>query len=141
MNFDNIGQYMALNKEELADLARDLFNKISRGLSNTENNSDFGLSFALGVVANAIAADGKLGDDEWALFMYIFQGEFEREDVVAVLKAYNSRDVIYAIKELSKQYEGLNEDVFNLVYAISAIDGNISGEENRLLKYLMEEDK
>ena len=133
-----IKQYETFDKEKLAAATRELFFKIASGVGEMSNDKDFGLNFAMVILANTIAQDGTLGNPEWALFSYILQEDCNRDDVVNFLKQYHDAELVQEVKKIAGVNPALGHDIVQLTLAVAAIDGNVSPDEHHLIKYLMD---
>ena len=139
MNYNElIKYYETFDKNDLAEAARTLFFKIAKRIGELTNDEDFGVKFAVTVIANAISQDGQLGTSEWALFQYILQEECDQEDVLNFLAQYSDDALVTEIKKFASADKDLGHDIVQLVLATTSIDGEVSPEEHHLIKYLLD---
>lgn len=122
--------------------------KVIPALSAITDDGLDGVTIYATFVLGAIAADGRLSEEEYALcypLLYAFFGEEVNYDdckkAVRLLKP-ESRELKKALKEMVDVFgqlsEELKEDIIIICMMICAIDGKISLKEKNWIKKLMD---
>lgn len=130
--------FLGMSENEVADVGRKAFADIIDFFDSIgERKAGFG--FAASIIANIVASDNKMSNEECSLFIYMMNNpELKPEEVFKVLKAFLGDIYINKVFEIIKDVEKLKPMVCALALATAVIDGNIDYAENALIKRFLD---
>lgn len=132
-NFEN------MDKNQLAEAAKRCFGNVVDEVNELTDNQEFAFQFGCSIIANVVAIDGVFDTDEFALFAYILgRNDLDYSSVKNFLQQYAQTDVLQSISKFLDKSSQLKLDACTLGFAVAAIDGNVSVDENKLLTYLID---
>lgn len=140
MNFEELKKNtLSKDKNTLADTARNSFAYIMNYFARA-GEEEMGLKYAMGILCNMIASDGTFDNDEWALFSYIIDRDFEdKGEVKELIEGFVDADFVCALDDYMDQADDeFKLNACTLALCVAAIDGRIDENESKLLKLFID---
>ena len=149
--FDTFCDKMAaLSFEDKTTMISDLSQEIIPALNDITEDGKSGIEIYVDFILAAVAADGKLAEEEYAIIKPLFDAAAEKDttydEAVAIFKNSGLDNPTQAKKVVDLMVdmiglvdEKLKYDIVTLCFLICAIDGDVSKEEKDWIKALVDD--
>lgn len=123
-------QYLGADQDDVAEVARRNFGYIVDRVGKRLDDPKAGMVTAIKIFASFVAADGKIAQDEWVTFQYIFQTEMGDDEAKMLLEQCEDKDIYDFAKTTMKAFDDeMRKNIIVFGLAVCAIDKCFSQEE------------
>ena len=133
-----INQYLGADKEDVAQVARKNFRWIADTIGKHLNDEKMGVNAAICIFSSFVAADGKVTEEEWASFQYIFQVQMGDDECKALVKQCEEKGIYEFTKTTMRTFDDeMRKNIIVFGLAICAIDDCFSDDEFNFISDLI----
>ena len=123
-------QYLGADKNDVAAIARKNFRWIAKTVGDAVGNEEAGICAAITIFSSFVTADGKLTEEEWAEFQYIFQLDMGDDEQRALLAQCEEKSIFDFTKKTMRSFDDeMRKNIIVFGLAVCCIDDLFSDPE------------